>query len=109
MRFSRTHLVPVLAIVAGGVIGASFSFGVLARSRSVDVSVSVPVSATYESVEVFLERERFKEALRLLEQEPLRVLMEEQNERVRLRIRFMSEFGVEEPIVGTRLEEDRTP
>ena len=29
MRLSRTDLVPVLAIVAGGVIGASLSFGLL--------------------------------------------------------------------------------
>ena len=35
MRLSRTHLGPVLAIVAGGVIGASLSFGSLG-SRSAD-------------------------------------------------------------------------
>ena len=34
MRLSRTHLVPVLAILAGGVIGASLSFGFLALTRS---------------------------------------------------------------------------
>ena len=36
MRLSRSHLVPVLAIVAGGLIGASLSFGLLG-SRSDDV------------------------------------------------------------------------
>ena len=36
MRLSRTDFVPVLAIVAGGVIGASLSFGFLG-SRSDDV------------------------------------------------------------------------
>ncbi len=38
MRLSRTDLVPVLAIVAGGVIGASLSFSLLG-SRSDDVLV----------------------------------------------------------------------
>ena len=37
MRLSRTHLVPVLAIVAGGVIGASLSFSFLALAPSGDV------------------------------------------------------------------------
>ena len=36
MRLSRTDLVPVLVIVAGGALGASFSFGLLG-SRSDDV------------------------------------------------------------------------
>ena len=36
MRLSRTDFVPVLAIVAGGVVGASLSFGLLG-SRSDDV------------------------------------------------------------------------
>ncbi len=35
MRLSRTNFVPVLAIVAGGVIGASLSFSFLALMRSV--------------------------------------------------------------------------
>ena len=39
MRLARTHLVPVLAIVTGGVIGASLSFSFLALSRSDDVRV----------------------------------------------------------------------
>jgi len=38
MRFSRTDLLPVLTIVAGGVIGASLSIGFLG-SRSDDVPV----------------------------------------------------------------------
>jgi len=37
MRLSRKNLVPVLAIVAGGVIGASLSFGFLGRSPADDV------------------------------------------------------------------------
>ena len=37
MRLSRAHLVPVLAVVAGGVIGASLSFGLLGRSPADDV------------------------------------------------------------------------
>ena len=39
MRLSRTHLVPVLAIVAGGVIGASLSFSFLG-SPAVDVPLA---------------------------------------------------------------------
>ena len=42
MRLARTHLVPVLAIVAGGVIGASLSFSFLALSRWDDVQPVVP-------------------------------------------------------------------
>ena len=46
MRLSRAHLVPVLAIVAGGIIGASLSFGFLGRSPDDEVLfVSVPVVA----------------------------------------------------------------
>ncbi len=37
MRLSRTDLVPVLAIVAGGVIGVSLSFSFLGRSPADDV------------------------------------------------------------------------
>ncbi|MCH7856701.1 MAG: hypothetical protein IIB37_08110 [Gemmatimonadetes bacterium] len=48
MRLSRTDLVPVLAIVAGGVIGASFSFSLLERSRPGDVPPVVP-GGLYES------------------------------------------------------------
>ena len=40
MRLSRTDLLPVLTIVAGGVIGASLSFNLLG-SRSEDVPVTV--------------------------------------------------------------------
>ena len=38
MRLSRTHLVPVLAIVAGGIIGASLSFGFLGQSPDDDLA-----------------------------------------------------------------------
>ncbi len=82
MRLSRRDFVPLLTIVAGGVIGASLSFGLLG-SRSEDVSVAVPVSATYESVEVFLRRDGLKEALRLQERDG----WEERAERIRLRRR----------------------
>ncbi len=99
MRLSRTDLAPVLAIVAGGLIGASLSFSLLSRSDDV-VFVVAPVSATYESVEVFLGRERFKEALRLQERDRMEDEIRERVERVRLRIR-MREFDVEEPIVTT--------
>ena len=66
MRLSRTHLVPVLAIVAGGVIGASLSFSFLELRSDDVVVVAAPVSATYENVEVL----RLEEAQRLLEQHP---------------------------------------
>ena len=53
MKLSRTDLVPVLAIVAGGVIGASLSFNFLALSPSADdVPALESVSAAHESVEV---------------------------------------------------------
>ena len=51
MRLSRTDFVPVLAIVAGGVIGASLSFGFLG-SRSEDVPpVVYEYVATLEPVQ----------------------------------------------------------
>ncbi len=37
MRLARMDFVPVLAIVAGGIIGASLSFSLLGRSPAVDV------------------------------------------------------------------------
>ena len=40
MRRSRTDLVAVLVIVAGGVIGASLSFSFLGRSAAVDVPLA---------------------------------------------------------------------
>ena len=49
MRLSRTDLLAVLTIVAGGVIGASLSFSFLALSRSDDVPAPDPVVASYES------------------------------------------------------------
>ena len=48
MRLSRTDLVPVLAIVAGGVIGASLSFSFLG-SRSDDVVSGVTLGLLYEA------------------------------------------------------------
>ncbi len=43
MRFSRTDFVPLLVIVAGGVMGASFTFGALvSRSPADDVPVRSP-------------------------------------------------------------------
>ena len=44
MSLSRTDLVPVLAIVAGGIIGATLSFGFLGP-RSGDVPVANPIVA----------------------------------------------------------------
>ena len=44
MRLSRTDLVPVLAIVAGGMIGASLSFSLLGP-RSDDAAVANPIVA----------------------------------------------------------------
>ena len=53
MRLSRTDLVPVLAIVTGGVIGATLSFNFLALSPPAsDVPAPESASAAYESVEV---------------------------------------------------------
>ena len=49
MGLSRTDFVPVLAIVAGGVIGASLSFGLLALAPSGDLPVD-PFGAPYEYV-----------------------------------------------------------
>ncbi len=52
MRLSRTDLLPVLTIIAGGVIGASLSFTFLALSPSDDVPAPDPVvtpSATAKS------------------------------------------------------------
>ena len=40
MRLNRKDLVPVLTIVAGGVIGASLSFSFLGRSPAVDVPLA---------------------------------------------------------------------
>ncbi len=45
MRLARADLFPVLTIMAGGVIGASLSFGLLG-SRSDDVPVADPVVRT---------------------------------------------------------------
>ena len=53
MRLPRTDLVPVLTIIAGGVVGASLSFSFLALSPSDDVPAPDPVvvpSATVEMV-----------------------------------------------------------
>ncbi len=63
MRLSRTDFVPVLAIVAGGALCASLSFGFLG-SRS-DVTVAVEVLAPPAVVEVL----RLEEATRFREQE----------------------------------------
>ena len=55
MRLSRTDLVPVLAIVAGGLIGASLSFSFLGQSPADDVLVPDPVvvpSPTLQTVRI---------------------------------------------------------
>ena len=68
MRLSRTDLIPVLAIVAGGVIGASFSFGFLALSPSNEAPAADPVPASTL---------RFEMSIRVLLTEPLRGDVEE--------------------------------
>ena len=55
MRLSRTDLIPVLAIVAGGLIGASLSFSFLGQSPADDVLVPDPVvvpSPTVQTVRI---------------------------------------------------------
>jgi len=66
MRLSRTDLVPVLAIVAGGAIGASLSFSFLASSPSADVQpvvheasvTATPVLTRLEATTRQMERVR---------------------------------------------------
>ena len=53
MKLSRTDLLPVLTIVAGGVIGASISVSFLGRSPAEDMPAPAPVvasSATAEAI-----------------------------------------------------------
>ena len=103
MRLSRTDLVPVLAIVAGGVIGATLSISFLGQSPSADVRTIVPIVATYESIEVLrLEEAKANaitvytfEQIEALRRESLRREAFEQVERI-LRSRI-NEFDVEEP------------
>ena len=52
MRLSRTDLLPLLAIMAGGVIGASLSFSFLGRSPANDVP---PVTQTLYGSSVTVE------------------------------------------------------
>ena len=72
MSLSRTDLVPVLAIVAGGMIGASLSFGLL-ESGSDDMPapelVVVPALTLEDRFEVEIEslQDRYEEQQRLLE------------------------------------------
>ena len=51
MRFSRTDLVPVLAIVAGGMIGASLSIGFLGSGSANVPPVVYEYAATLEPVQ----------------------------------------------------------
>ncbi len=106
MRLSRTDLLPMLTIVAGVALGASLSFGVLTRLRSEDVSVAVPVSATYETVEVFLEREWFKEALRLQERDRM---LDEARESVRARVERLQRLRDQQERVEEGSVADETP
>ena len=55
MRLSRKDLVPVLAIVAGGVIGFSLSLNFLLLSRSDDVPVADPVVAPSVTAELAVQ------------------------------------------------------
>jgi len=75
MRLSRTGFVPMLAIVAGGVIGGSLSFSFLALAPSGDVRVIAPIvsvevlrleAAKANSMEVYFIEQ--VEALRRLQE-----------------------------------------
>ena len=66
MRRSRTDLVPVLAIIAGGVIGASLSFSFVALSRSDDVP-GATLGLLYESSTTKESARRLEDLQRLLE------------------------------------------
>ena len=77
MRLNRTDLVPLLAIVVGGVIGVSLSFSNL-ESRSGEVPAPDPVDVPSMTSEA-------------------RADAVERAERI-LRTRIL-EFGVEEPLV----------
>lgn len=77
MKLSRTDLVPVLAIVAGGVIGASLSFGFLGSGSDDVVFVATPVVAPSMTPEARAEAIDQAESI------------------LRMRI---EEFGVQEPL-----------
>jgi len=84
MRLSRTDFAPLLAIVAGGVIGASLSFGLLGRSPAVDVPAPNPVVAPSVTKET---ARRLEDLQRLLEsndrtEEVRRLLERDRMERV---------------------------
>ena len=75
MRLSRIDLLPLLAIMAGGVLGASLSFGFLALAPSGDVRVIAPIvsvevlrleAAKANSMEVYFIEQ--VEALRRLQE-----------------------------------------
>ena len=108
MRLSRTHLVPVLAIVAGGVIGASLSFGLLGPSPAVDVTAPNPVvapSATAETPEApQLEEQRYRYVVRMQDIEALRRLERDHEERFEEAVESLRD-RVEE--IRGRLERDR--
>ena len=93
MKLSRTDLVPMLTIMAGGVLGASLSIGLLG-SRSDNVSAPSPVvapSATAEALRwnaewrMAVERtnERARERMEV-EAETSRILEELQEELIRV-------------------------
>ena len=68
MRLTRTDFVPLLAIIAGGVIGGSLSFSFLMRwSPSDDVPAPDPVVAPFATVES--APDRLEEAERRLERD----------------------------------------
>ena len=65
MRLSRTDLVPVLAIVAGGALGASLSFSLLGRSPADDVPAPEPevsVDAALSGKVTQVESEQYDES-----------------------------------------------
>ena len=100
MRLSHIDFVPLLAIMVGGVLGASLSFGFLG-SRSGEVP-GVTLGLLYESSTTKESARRLEDLQRLLEsndrtQEVRRLLERDRMERVEtardpLRARFLEEY-----------------
>ena len=90
MRLSRTDLLPVLTIMAGGVLGASLSIGLLGRSPAVDVPPVVYENTT--SLESALQR-----------MEEAQQRMEEAHQRLERNLQERFEKEIEQ--VQTRYEE----
>ena len=87
MRLSRTDLLPLLTIMAGGVLGASLSFGFLGLLSSGDVPAPdavVAPSAVAEAPEApQLEEQRYRYVVRMQDIEARRLLERDRMERVK--------------------------